>query len=259
MADFDAVANAIAGRGGLVALPKFAVPGVCWQGYFVDPQGNTFGVFQAGSGRALAVDHPGGARALFLFRPFAGFRDNEMTGKYPYTIDNGQGELLTFTGVTRGPDGERVEVDGAAQPGAGPPMHVHYLQDEAAQVITGRSGYQVFGGKEQFAGPGESVVWPAGTGHKWWNAGDTELRLIGWCKPPGNVEFYLGAVFASTKEHGGRPSLYDAAFLARRYRSEFAMLGAPDVSYGGSWMPVLYVVGRVLGKYRKYKDAPAPL
>jgi uncharacterized protein len=29
-----------------VAMEKFAVPGVCWQGYFIDPDGNTFGLFQ---------------------------------------------------------------------------------------------------------------------------------------------------------------------------------------------------------------------
>ena len=44
--DFEATAAAIMKAGGLVALPKFAVAGVCWQGYFVDPEGNTFGVFQ---------------------------------------------------------------------------------------------------------------------------------------------------------------------------------------------------------------------
>ena len=44
--DFDATAGAIASGGGIVAMPKFAVPGVCWQGYFVDPDGNTFGLFQ---------------------------------------------------------------------------------------------------------------------------------------------------------------------------------------------------------------------
>ncbi len=32
--------------GGKIALPKFAVPGVCWQGYFIDTEGNTFGLFQ---------------------------------------------------------------------------------------------------------------------------------------------------------------------------------------------------------------------
>jgi uncharacterized protein len=42
--DFDVVAQ-ILDLGGKVALPKFAVPGVCWQGYFIDTEGNTFGLF----------------------------------------------------------------------------------------------------------------------------------------------------------------------------------------------------------------------
>jgi predicted enzyme related to lactoylglutathione lyase len=45
--DFDAAAGAIVEHGGQVAMAKFAVPRTCWQGYFLDPQGNTFGVFQA--------------------------------------------------------------------------------------------------------------------------------------------------------------------------------------------------------------------
>lgn len=44
--DIDAVTNTILSLGGTVALPKFAVPCVCWHGYFIDPDGNTFGVFQ---------------------------------------------------------------------------------------------------------------------------------------------------------------------------------------------------------------------
>ncbi|HIV59004.1 MAG TPA: VOC family protein [Candidatus Stackebrandtia faecavium] len=43
--DVDRIAAAVADAGGQVALPKFAVPGVCWQGYFLDTEGNTFGVF----------------------------------------------------------------------------------------------------------------------------------------------------------------------------------------------------------------------
>lgn len=46
VADFDAVSKKIQAHGGIVALPKFAVPGICWQGYFVDTEGNTFGVFE---------------------------------------------------------------------------------------------------------------------------------------------------------------------------------------------------------------------
>ncbi len=44
--DYDATARAIHGNGGRDALPKFAVPGRCWQGYFLDTEGNTFGVFE---------------------------------------------------------------------------------------------------------------------------------------------------------------------------------------------------------------------
>lgn len=44
--DFDAVAARIEQAGGQAALPRFAVPGMGWQGYFVDPEGNTFGLFQ---------------------------------------------------------------------------------------------------------------------------------------------------------------------------------------------------------------------
>jgi hypothetical protein len=44
--DFDTTAAAILSNGGQVAMGKFAVPGTCRQGYFLDPSGNTFGLFQ---------------------------------------------------------------------------------------------------------------------------------------------------------------------------------------------------------------------
>lgn len=46
VADIDAASQTILSSGGTVALPKFVVPGVCWHAYFIDPDGNTFGVFQ---------------------------------------------------------------------------------------------------------------------------------------------------------------------------------------------------------------------
>ena len=44
--NFDETAKIIEQLGGVVALPKFAIPKTCWQGYFVDAEGNTFGIFQ---------------------------------------------------------------------------------------------------------------------------------------------------------------------------------------------------------------------
>lgn len=45
--DFDAIAAKIEAAGGKVALPKFALAGMAWQGYFLDTEGNTFGIHQA--------------------------------------------------------------------------------------------------------------------------------------------------------------------------------------------------------------------
>jgi mannose-6-phosphate isomerase-like protein (cupin superfamily) len=177
-------------------------------------------------------------------------------GKYPYTVDNGLGEQLTFTGRRQGPTGLRAQAVGVAQPNAGPPMHVHYFQDEAVRVVSGRLGHQVLGQEPQYAGPGDLVVWPAGTPHKWWNAGVGELQTTGWCEPADNVEFFLRALFASTKASGtGRPAMFDAAFLMTRYRAEYAMLEMPAV-VRRVVMPMIYALGLLLGKYDKFKDAP---
>ncbi|GAA4399157.1 VOC family protein [Fodinibacter luteus] len=44
--DFDATAARIEAAGGVVALPKMALTGMAWQGYFLDTEGNTFGIHQ---------------------------------------------------------------------------------------------------------------------------------------------------------------------------------------------------------------------
>jgi uncharacterized protein len=44
--DFDETARKIEAAGGQMALPKFAIPGMAWQGYFLDTEGNTFGIHQ---------------------------------------------------------------------------------------------------------------------------------------------------------------------------------------------------------------------
>ncbi len=44
--DFDADHDKIIAAGGTVALPKHALPGMAWQGYYLDTEGNVFGVHQ---------------------------------------------------------------------------------------------------------------------------------------------------------------------------------------------------------------------
>lgn len=44
--NFDETAKKILASGGVVAMPKFALVGMAWQGYFLDTEGNTFGIHQ---------------------------------------------------------------------------------------------------------------------------------------------------------------------------------------------------------------------
>lgn len=45
--NYDEAEKKIIAAGGIVAMPKFAIPGMAWQGYYIDTEGNTFGLHQA--------------------------------------------------------------------------------------------------------------------------------------------------------------------------------------------------------------------
>jgi predicted enzyme related to lactoylglutathione lyase len=44
--DYDETERRILDAGGQVALPKMALTGMAWQGYYLDTEGNTFGIHQ---------------------------------------------------------------------------------------------------------------------------------------------------------------------------------------------------------------------
>ena len=178
---------------------------------------------------------------------------------YPHTIENGAGERLTFLRRVPGRLGDRLEGENAVAPGAGPPMHVHWRQEEGLTVRQGRMGYQRHGEPPRFAGPGETVVFQPGEAHRFWNAGDDELRCTGWIEPADNVEYFLAAIFDSQRRGGrSRPDVLDAAYLTRRYRTEFAMVDVP-APVQRLVFPLLAAVGRLLGRHARYADAPPPM
>jgi quercetin dioxygenase-like cupin family protein len=178
---------------------------------------------------------------------------------YPHVIENGGGERLAFHRRVPGATGDRLEGENFVQPGAGPPMHVHYLQEEALTVVSGKIGFQRPGQPEQFAGPGQQVVFKAGDAHRFWNAGDDVLHCTAYIEPADNIEFFLGELFASTARNGGsRPGLFDMAYLLTRYRSEFSLLAIPAIVQRVVF-PVVAAIGHALGKYHRFANAPEPV
>src|SRR5688572_7299031 len=140
----------------------------------------------------------------------------------PHTIEN-NGEVIRFLRIAIKDGIEYLEIENEVRPNAGPPMHVHYKQDECLTVVSGKIGYQELGGEKKYAGPGETVLFKAGNTHKFWNAGNEVLVCSGYASPPENLAYFLTEIYKSANKNGGKPGMYDVAFLLNRYKSEFAM------------------------------------
>lgn len=182
-----------------------------------------------------------------------------MSYTYPHTIDNGSGEVLTFVRLVRGERGEMLEVENKVQPGSGPPMHIHWLQDESITVVKGKLGAQIAGQSVTFHGPGETITFHRGVAHRFWNAGDDVLFCKGWVTPAHNLVYFLTKIYESTKTNGNhRPSAFDGAFLQLKYQSEFDLVEIPTF-VKKVMFPILVVFGKLLGKHRKFADAPPPI
>jgi mannose-6-phosphate isomerase-like protein (cupin superfamily) len=131
----------------------------------------------------------------------------------------------------------------------GPPLHIHYLEDEDGFVSAGTLSVEV-GGHRIDAGPGETVRLPRGVPHRWWNQGDQELAFSGSARPVADLDRYLQAVFevlnAGTPS---RPPLFYMAHVALRHSRTQAALLIP-VRVQQILFRVVVAVGTLLGRYR---------
>ena len=169
------------------------------------------------------------------------------------------GEILELRRA-RDAEGQLVMlIDGSLPPGKdGPPPHIHFFENEAGNVKTGTFGTRV-GGKTKIVPVGESAVFPAGVAHSWWNAGEGGLEVSGQVRPVVDLDRYLQAIFAVLNASAsGRPSIFYLAHTLWRHRRTQAMAMAPQLLQR-LVLPVVVLIGHVLGKYRgdKWPGSPA--
>jgi quercetin dioxygenase-like cupin family protein len=182
-----------------------------------------------------------------------------MNYQLPHTIQNCLGEILIFKELVKEPDGDKLLIENYVAPKCGPPMHTHFLQDEALTVVQGRLGYQIRGQKPQMAQKGESIVFKRGTPHRFWNAGEEVLHCTGWVKPSNTIVFFLSSIYAAQNKSGSeKPETFDGAYLMKRYASEYDMSEIPKF-VKKVIIPLTYYIGKVLGKYKHFKSAPQPV
>jgi len=182
-----------------------------------------------------------------------------MNYSLPHTIKNPIGETLIFKELVQEPDGDKLLVENFVTPKSGPPMHTHFLQEEALTVMTGRIGYQIQGGAPQYAGVGETVVFKPGVPHRFWNDGEDILHCSGYVKPANTIVFYLSSIYAAQNKTGTKqPDKFDSAYLMYRYASEYDLSELPGF-VKKVVVPITYQVGRILGKYKHFRNAPEPV
>jgi quercetin dioxygenase-like cupin family protein len=175
---------------------------------------------------------------------------------YPKVIESGTGEQLTFVRSFMRDGIEILEAENVVDPGSGPPMHVHHLQDESLTVVEGVLAGKILGQEPRLYYPGETVFFARGVPHKFWNAGNSFLKCSGFISPAHNIEYFLTEIYRSTRESGtGRPAAFDAAFMLHRYKSEVDMLEIP-VFVKKVIFPFVLFTGKLKGLHKKFSNAP---
>lgn len=160
------------------------------------------------------------------------------------------GEILRMRRVRDAEGRTILAIDGSSPPRtSGPPPHIHFHLREEVNVKAGSLGARI-GKKSIVASAGESAVFPAGSVHVWWNAGDDLLELSGCAIPAGDLDRFLQALFAVLNASpSGRPSIFYLAHVLWRHRHTQSIMLPPQIIQRIVF-PFVLLLGRALGKYR---------
>jgi len=176
------------------------------------------------------------------------------------------GERITFHATSADTNGESVVIECTVQPdGFVAAAHVHPSQSERFAVIDGTLGLK--SGKAKLTlGRGEIAVVEPGTPHRFWNAGDDEVRFVCEVRPALQFESLLETMFVLAEDgktnRKGMPNPLRLAVIAHAHFETVRLPKPPAVvAEGGSGdrrsarpspglPPDVRAAGRLLGNPR---------
>jgi quercetin dioxygenase-like cupin family protein len=170
------------------------------------------------------------------------------------------GERLVFRKTSQDTNGEAVVLEAYIKPtGFVAAAHVHPYQEERFQVLKGTLGFRV-GRKKLVAGPGQRLTVPAGTPHKFWNAGEDEAHFVCEVRPALQFEQLIETMYGLAADgktnKKGMPNPLRLAVIARAHFDDVHLPFPP------AWMQRLGLalgapLGRLLGYEATYVPASA--
>jgi mannose-6-phosphate isomerase-like protein (cupin superfamily) len=179
------------------------------------------------------------------------------------TIENPvTGERIVFRKTSRETGGQAVVIECFVKAdGAVAAAHVHPSQEERFEVLSGTAGFRL-GREKLVAGPGERVTVPAGTTHKFWNAGDDELHFVCEVRPALQFEQLLETMFALAADgrtnKKGMPNPLRLAVIANAH-FDTVRLPFPPAWMQRAGLALGAPIGRLLGYGATYVAAPGTL
>jgi len=141
------------------------------------------------------------------------------------TLDNPvSGERITFRRTAADTDGELLEIDLELAPdGHVPGKHVHPVQEERFEVLTGTMRFRT-GRKTVVAEAGDVVTVPPGVSHKFENGGGETAHVRVQVRPALRMEQLFETAVALANEgrttSKGMPKPLDLALFVRQYADE---------------------------------------
>jgi quercetin dioxygenase-like cupin family protein len=171
-------------------------------------------------------------------------------------IDNPvSGERIVFNRTAAETDGQYLEIElRLASDGKVPGIHVHPEQEERFEVLEGRMKFRM-GLKTIVAGPGETVVVPAGKAHKFSNAGDDTGVARVTVTPALEMERLFETTAALAEEgrvtRSGMPKPLDLALFMREFKREVRGPFSPGALQRAMLAP-LAALAKARGYGRRY-------
>ena len=152
------------------------------------------------------------------------------------------GERIVFRQTSADTNGEAVVIETFVEPdGFVAAAHVHPSQEERFQVLRG---------KKQVAGPGTRVTVPAGTPHKFWNAGEETAQFVCEIRPALQFESLLETMFALANDgktnRKGMPNPLRLAVIANHH-FDTVQLPFPPAALQKLGLVIRAPLGRMLG------------
>jgi quercetin dioxygenase-like cupin family protein len=167
------------------------------------------------------------------------------------------GERITFHQTSADTNGEVVVIECTVEPdGFVAAGHLHPSQTERFNVINGTLGLKV-GKEKRTLARGEVAVVEPGTPHKFWNAGDDDVRFVCEVRPALQFESLLETMFTLAADgktnRKGMPNPLRLAVIARAHFDTVQLPQPP------AWLQKAgLALGAPLGRLLGYRETYAP-